>query len=153
MLRPVRDDDLPFFFEYQADEAARQMAAFVPEDPQDQSAFDAHWARIRSSASVRVRTIEVDDTVAGHIASFERDGDREITYWIGRDFWGRGVATEALRVMLSEDAVRPMFGRVVKDSVGSRRVLEKCGFTVCGEDTGYAAGRGAEVEEWILRLD
>ncbi len=152
MLRPVTDADVPIFFEQVRDETARHMAAFVSKDPSDRAAFDAHWERIRGSDTVLVRTIVVEADVAGHIASFDRDGDHEVTYWLGRAYWGRGIATDALKAFLEEDPQRPMFGRVVKDSVGSRRVLEKCGFEVCGEDKGFAAGRGAEVEEYILRL-
>ena len=152
MLRPVIDADLPIFIEQERDETARHMAAFVPKDPNDRAAFDAQWQKMRSSDAILVRTIVVDAQVAGHIASFDRDGDHEITYWIDRGLWGRGIATDALRAFLTEDLERPMFGRVVKDSAGSRRVLEKCGFSVWGEDRGYAGGRGAEVEEYILRL-
>jgi len=153
MLRPVRDSDLPVFFEHERDEAARHMAAFVPKEPNDRAAFDAQWGRMRASDGILVRTILVDDAVVGHIASFDRDGDREVTYWLGREHWGRGIATDALRAFLDEERTRPLFGRVVKDGIGSRRVLEKCGFAICGEDKGFADGRGAEVEEYVLRLD
>ena len=128
------------------------MAAFVPKHPNDHQAFEAQWQRMRSSESILVRTIVVDGEVIGHIASFDRDGDREVTYWLGREFWGRGLATRALEAFLLEETTRPLFGRVVKDSIASRRVLEKCGFSVCAEDKGFAEGRGTEVEEYVLRL-
>ena len=153
MLRPVIDPDLSIFFEQERDETARHMAAFVPKDPNDREAFDAQWQRMRSSDSVLVRTIVNDSAVVGHVASFDRDGEHEVTYWIGKEYWGRGIATEALKAFLDEDTARPIFGRVVKDSAASRRVLEKCGFSVCAEDKGFADGRGAEVEEYVLRLD
>ena len=153
MLRHVHDDDLPIFFEQERDPEARHMAAFVPDDPHDRDAFEAQWRKMRASDAIRVRTIVVDGEVVGHIASFDRDGEHEVTYWLGRSFWGRGLATDALRAFLAEDTTRPMFGRVVKDSVGSRRVLEKCGFTICREDKGFAAGRGCEVEEYVLVLE
>ena len=63
------------------------------------------------------RTIAVDGEVVGIITSFDRDGDHEVTYWIGRVFWGRGIATAALRAFLSEDVERPVFGR---DDSGER---------------------------------
>ena len=50
------------------------------------------------------------------------------------------------------DKGRPMYARVVKDNIASLRVLEKCGFTICGEGKGFAYARGEEVEEFILRL-
>lgn len=153
MLRPVVDDDLPAFFEHEHDETARHMAAFVPKDPNDRTAFDAQWERMRTSEDIVVRTIVVDAEVVGHIASFSRGEDREVTYWIGRAFWGRGDATAALDAFLGEETTRPLFARVVKDNVASRRVLEKCGFRLSGEDRGFAEGRGQEVEEFIFRLD
>ncbi len=153
MLREVTASDVPIFFEHQLDEEARHMAAFVAEDPTDRDAHDAHWARLQANGAVTTRAIIEDDAVAGSIASFDREGDREVTYWIGREFWGRGLATRALTAFLEVEPTRPLWARVVKDNAGSRRVLEKCGFALHGEDKGYAAGRGCEVEEFVLRLE
>ena len=153
MLREVFDSDLPTFFEHQRDPVARTMAAFVCKDPYDRTAFEAHWQRLRASTDILVRTILVEDRVAGHIASFDRDRDREITYWLGREHWGRDIATRALRAFLVLDPTRPLFGRVVEDAIASRRVLEKCDFVVQGAARGFAHGRGAEVSELLLRLD
>ena len=153
MLRPVIDSDLPIIFEQERDETGRHMAAFVPKDPNDREAFDAQFQRMRTSDDILVRTIEVDSEVVGHVASFGRDDKHDVLYWIGKEYWGRGIATDALKALLEEDTVRPIYGRVVKDNLASRRVLEKCGFVVCGEEKGFADGRGAEVEEYVLRLD
>lgn len=153
VLRDVVDADVSVFFEHCRDATARHMAAFVSDDPDDRAGFDAHWARLRASDDVLVRAIEVSGVLVGHIASFSRGEDREVTYWVDRTRWGQGIASEALTALLVLDPVRPMHGRVVKDGVGSRRVLEKNGFVICGEDRGFAAGRGADVEEVILRLD
>jgi RimJ/RimL family protein N-acetyltransferase len=76
----------------------------------------------------------------------------EVTYWIGREFWGRGIATAALAEFLKLQTTRPIFGRAAKDNVGSLRVLAKCGFVIIREDKGYAYARGEEVEEYVLRL-
>lgn len=42
--------------------------------------------------------------------------------------------------------------RDVQDNIGSICVLQKCGFTITGEDKGFANGRNAEIEEYILTL-
>ena len=76
-----------------------------------------------------------------------------MTYWVDRTFWGKGVATTALQILLAETAERPVYARAASDNVGSLRVLEKAGFRRIGVDRGYAAGRGEEIEETILRLD
>ena len=152
-LREVIDADLPIFYAHQQDKEAVYMAAFTHKDPSDRTAFDAHWAKIRASDSTMNRTIEVDGQVVGHIASFEMFGDREVTYWIVREFWGRGVATAALTAFLDIETTRPLHGRAAKDNLGSIRVMEKCGFILIGEDKGFANARQAEIAEVILKLD
>jgi len=151
-LREVRDDDLDIFFEFEKEPAGIWMAAFTAENPEDRAAFDEHWAKIRAKDDVLIRTIEADGEVAGSVASFVRDGDREVTYWIGKKFWGRGIATAALKQFIEMNEERPLHARVVKDNGASIRVLEKCGFVITGEDRGFAAGRGEEVEEYLMQL-
>lgn len=151
-LRRVEASDLPIFFEHQLDPEANRMAAFTRKDHADEAAFKAHWAKILSDATITPRTITVDGRVAGNIGSFKRDGVPEITYWLGKEFWGRGVATSAVKMFLDTVVSRPLYARVAKDNRGSVRVLEKCGFRKCGEDKGFANARGAEIEEVILEL-
>jgi len=151
-LRNVIDDDLDVFFEDQQDAEARWMAAFVPGDPTDRTAFDAHWRRIGSDRGIVARSVIVDDEVAGHVIAFDADGRREVTYWIGRAFWGRGVATAALQALLAECPERPLYARAASDNVASRRVLEKCGFTTLAHERGFADARRAEIDELVLVL-
>jgi RimJ/RimL family protein N-acetyltransferase len=129
------------------------MAAFTHKDPSDRTAFDAHWARLLADAAVRSRTVVAGGCIVGSIASFVLDGQREVTYWIGREHWFRGIATKALAAFLREETQRPLFARVATDNLGSRRVLEKCGFRVVGESKWFANARGAEIDELVLRLD
>lgn len=152
-LRAVRPTDLAIFFEQQQDPEANWMAAFTVKDPQDRAAYLARWTRIIDDPTITMRTIVTDGDVAGSIVCFEEDGERSVSYWIGREFWGRGVATQALAEFLDQVTVRPLFARVAKDNLASRRVLAKCGFVICGEDKGYANARRAEIEEFILRLE
>ncbi|GCE07164.1 GNAT family N-acetyltransferase [Dictyobacter aurantiacus] len=154
-LREVVEDDLPIFFEYQLDEEANYMAAFTSKDPSDREAFMRHWHRILGDEDTINRTILVDGQVAGSVALYrdeEMDGP-EVTYWIGRLYWGRGVATGALALFLSQVVkTRPLYARAAKDNIGSLRVLEKCGFQRVGEGKGFANARGAETEEYVLKL-
>jgi RimJ/RimL family protein N-acetyltransferase len=150
-LRPVQDSDLDAFFGHQQDEGACHMAAFVGKDPSDRDAFDAHWARIRAKPTVTIRTIVVDGVVAGHVASFEMDGRREVTYWLGREHWGKGHATAAMAELLKAEP-RPIYGRAAKDNVPSICVLEKCGFRLVKEERGFANARGREIAEVVMEL-
>ncbi|MFL6514069.1 MAG: GNAT family N-acetyltransferase [Chthoniobacterales bacterium] len=152
-IREVESSDLDIFYEHQLDPEAIRMAAFVGKDRKDKVVFDTHWNKILSSSQNTNRTIVADGQVAGYIACFPDGENMEVTYWLGRDFWGKGLATEALKRMLHLVADRPIFGRAASDNIGSIRVLQKCGFKIIGNDKGFANGRGEETEEYILRLD
>lgn len=157
-LRPVVDADLDHFFEMGRDPAAVMMAAFVSRDPSDRVAFDAHWQRIRSHEGMLLCTIGVRlgdsaERVAGHVSFFRRGEEAEVGYWVARPLWGFGIATAALRAFLPRVSARPLFARVVADNIASCRVLAKCGFVLDRVEHAFANGRGAEVEERVLRLD
>ena len=153
LLRNVVTDDLPIFFEYQLDQEANTMAAFTAKDPTDREAFMAHWHRILADERNIIQTIIFNGQVAGSVSSYEEEGKPEVTYWLGKDYWGKGIATRALKEFLAQkNQVRPIYARVAKDNLRSRRVLEKCGFKIIGESKGFANGRGQEVEEFLLEL-
>ena len=99
-----------------------------------------------------MQTIIVDKIIAGSVSKFEMGGDAEITYWIDKKFWGKGVATKALNELLKNENARPIFGRVAFDNFGSQKVLEKCGFVKIGTVKGFANARQAEIEEFIYKL-
>lgn len=152
-LREVRDEDLPLLFEQWADPVAVHMAAFTAPDHMEWEAFERRWSRLRADDTLLNRAIVVDDDVAGTIGSWGDPGEREVTYWIGRPYWGRGIATGALGAFLAVDRSRPLQARVAADNVGSRRVLEKCGFRVVATERAVAEARSAEIEELVLRLE
>jgi RimJ/RimL family protein N-acetyltransferase len=153
VLRDVVEDDLPLFFDFQLDPDANFMAAFTARDPTNREAFIAHWNRILVEPTTINQTILCDGLVVGSVASYEESGKPEVTYWIGRAHWGKGIATRALTAFLAQvNTTRPIFARVAKDNLGSRKVLEKCGFQVIGEMKGFANARGEEIEELLLQL-
>ena len=154
-LRAVEPDDLPILFEQQLDPEANRMAAFTAADPSDREAFAAKWARILADNSATATTIVHAGAVAGSVMLWrdpELDGP-EVTYWLGKEFWGLGLATAALQLFLLEVTTRPLYGRAAKDNLASIRVLEKCGFILEREARGFAPARGEEIAEVVLRLD
>ena len=149
ILRDVTESDLPILFEQQLDPEATAMAAFPS---RDRDAFMAHWAKIMVYEKNIIKAISYDGEVAGYILSWEMEGEREVGYWLGKAYWGKGIATQALTEYLSIVKTRPLMAHVARHNIGSRRVLEKCGFKVIGEDK-YTNPAGVEVEEFVLRLD
>ncbi len=87
--------------------------------------------------------------MVGYISQFHRSGKPEVSYRLGRQYWGNGFATRALRQFLDETDIRPLYARAAKANRRSVRVLEKCGFAVVGEDRFTDAG-GRVVEEYVF---
>jgi RimJ/RimL family protein N-acetyltransferase len=73
--------------------------------------------------------------VAGNVVCWEHAGERRVGYWLGREHWGKGIASAALSQFLRQITTRPLYARVAQQNRASIRVLQKCGFTICGEDT------------------
>lgn len=142
VLREVVDSDLDAFFEHQREPEANRMAAFPA---RDREAFDAHWRRLLADDSLTKKTIVYEGEVAGNVGCWEQEGRRLVGYWIGREFWGKGLATRALQELTGEVTQRPLHAWVATSNVASIRVLEKCGFVRVGSQKN-------DVEELLFEL-
>lgn len=151
-LRPTEIEDLDTLFEFQTDKEGGYLAAFMPKDPTNKSAFISKYTKLISDPTVNFQTIILDNIIVGSIAKFIMEANAEITYWIDRKYWRQGIATKALKKLLTIELIRPIFGRVAFDNLGSQKVLEKCGFVKIGTDKGFANARGTEIEEYIYEL-
>ena len=150
LLRDVRESDFAIFFEHQLDPVALQMVAFTP---RDKNAFREHWTKILADPTVAKQAILFGGHVVGNCVAFERSGKREVGYWIGREYWGKGIATQALFQFLRHATERPLYAVVAKHNLGSLRVLEKCGFVIEGKIEGPLDAGESVVEELLLKLD
>jgi hypothetical protein len=143
MSADVNADDLPVFFRAPAEPGGEPEAAFQPrkgglhgphEDPADETnitkpiLFNGEAATSSACAVRRTR----------------------VGYWIA-DFWGQGIATQALG-SFGRNPVASALRRCC-NNLGSRRVLEKCGFTVLGEDRFSYGTPEEEFEEFTLILN
>ncbi len=151
-LRQTEKSDLEFLFQFQLNEEAIYLAAFTPKDPADKEAYFEKFTKHLNDPTINNQTILVDENIVGSVAKFEIKGDAEITYWIDRNFWGKGIATTALKKFLTIENTRPILGRTAFDNLGSQKVLEKCGFVKIGTDKGFANARQTEIEEFIYKL-
>lgn len=90
--------------------------------------------------------------LVGVLGLFEGDDVApETGYWIGRDYWGRGFATEALEAGLvwasHKWRRRALTAGHFVDNPASGRVLEKAGFLYTGEvRRGFSKARGEAVQ-------
>lgn len=143
-LREVRDDDLPIFFEQQLDAEAQRMAAHPGRDHEQ---FMAHWEKIMHNPVAIQNTVVADGEVAGNIGSWEDRSECLVGYWIGRPYWGRGIASAALDQFVAKITTRPLRAHVVKHNFASIRVLEKCGFRMVGQEADSTG-----TEECVMEL-
>lgn len=148
-LRDVRESDLATFYTHQLDPEATRMAAFPS---RDWDAFSAHWARIMADINCITRTVVWDGHVAGNIGCWADSGEWNVGYWIGREYWGKGIASAALSELVTAVPHRPLVARVAKHNIASICVLEKCGFSIGGEDE-VAPGDSVPDAELVLTLE
>lgn len=127
ILRNVLEADLSIFYEHQLDEDAARMAEFPS---RDYAAFMGRWKKIMHDQENILKTILFNGQTAGNIVSWEQEGEREVGYWLGRDFWGQGIATAALTEFLVFVKTRPLYGYVAKQNAASR-LAGKMGRKLC----------------------
>jgi RimJ/RimL family protein N-acetyltransferase len=153
VLRNIVESDLAILFDQQRDPDAAYMAAFISRDTSDWDAFLKHWTRILADPTVTMKAIVFGGQVVGSVGSFEWEGKPQVTYWIGKQHWGKGIATRALVKFLRELERRPLYASAASDNAASIRVLQKCGFRICGNTKSYAGARRGEIEEVMLQLE
>lgn len=130
---PTLESDLLIFFEHQRESSANLMAAFPPRDKAD---FMFHWRnKILSNEKNFKKTILFNQKVAGNILCWEQDHQWLVGYWIGQEYWGKGIATHALIEFMRVLPVRPLHAYVSRENIASIRVVEKCGFSIFSQDT------------------
>lgn len=151
-LRAIEPGDMHALFEMESDPVGWHMVAFADPGPRHRAAFDAHWQRVLADPSADVRAVLLDGAFAGTVMCFVRGVEREVGFWIRRPLWGRGIAGAALRALLDSVPERPLFARCAGDNLGSRRVLERAGFTLLREERWTSHARGGEIDERVYVL-
>jgi ribosomal-protein-alanine N-acetyltransferase len=152
-LRNTVPEDIETFFTFQLDEEANHMAAFTQPDPHDKEAYMTKWAKNLANNGISMYTIIYDGQIVGSVLAWPLEGEPQISYWLGKEFWGKGIATQAAKGFLELFSDRPIYGRIAFDNTRSMRVLTKCGFKQQGADKYYSNARKQEIEEWIFKLE
>jgi RimJ/RimL family protein N-acetyltransferase len=148
-IRPVESDDLPRMYDLQLDPASNRMAVTIPRNREE---FDSHWARALDDPRISAKAIVVGEALVGYISCFPMDGHDHVGYWIDRAFWGMGIASRALHLLLQEVSQRPLVATAATSNEASLRVLQKCGFVVERVRLSPASERYPECQETVLVL-
>lgn len=151
-LRPTNLNDLETLFLFQTDTEANYLSAFTSKNPLDKKAYIQKWTSLLSDKKINTKTILIKNKIVGSIAKFEKQGQAEVTYWVEKVFWNKGIASLALTHFLKTEDSRPIYARVAFDNLGSKKVLENCGFIIIRKDKGFANARNQIIEECIFEL-
>jgi RimJ/RimL family protein N-acetyltransferase len=152
-LLPTKIEDLEVLFEFQKDEMSNQMAAFISGNPNDKDAYLEKWEGIVKNVQIPMKTIWLESQIVGSVLCFSFGEETNVSYIIGREYWGKGYATRALAMFLELFANKTFYARTAFDNFGSQRVLEKNGFKKIGTEINFAQARGKEIEEIVFILN
>ncbi len=153
-LRRTLPTDVSALFQIQLDPAGNQLAGTKP---RERAAFEARWEEILREpptppTGVTPRVIIADGALVGSINIFPQEGTESIGYWIAREYWGRGIATRAIALLIGEVGTRPLFARVEAHNVASRRALERNGFVITARFHRPASDRYVGADVLVLTL-
>ncbi len=148
-LRRVQPGDLPRVYDLQLDPESNRMAVTIA---RTREAFDSHWANVLADPGITARVVLVGEELVGTSSCFPMDGQLHVGYWIDRAYWGMGIASQALHLLLQEVAKRPLVAAAATSNRASLRVLQKCGFVVERIRLAHASDRFPECEETVLVL-
>lgn len=105
--------------------------------------------------------IETEGRLAGGIG-FSQDTDvervgAEIGYWVAPEFWGRGLATDALRLLTrhafaSNPVLERLYALPYATNRASARVLEKAGYRLEGTLRHSALKDGRLLDQWMYSI-
>ncbi|MGI2145404.1 GNAT family N-acetyltransferase [Shewanella frigidimarina] len=133
-LHPITEADLDILFEFENDPIANKMADFVP---RKRKAFNLHWQqKVLANEKAIAQGIWIDDVLVGNVLSWintdaaaKSDPQmRLVGYWIGREHWGKGIATKAVEIFLKQFISSPVFAYIDKQNEGSVAVAYANGF-------------------------
>ena len=162
-LRPFVADDVSALVALAGDAEIARRTTDIPHPytPADARAFVAQSAqRIAEGTEYAFAVERIADGVAIGAVSLRRtdgDGDDtgEVGYWIGRPFWCKGYAVEALRRLVRfafhDRGFATLAAGVMADNAASAKVLLKAGFVFAGESTGERGRcKDAKVKDFAL---
>ncbi|MDO4222191.1 MAG: GNAT family N-acetyltransferase [Akkermansia sp.] len=128
-LRPWRAEDAPRLAQLVNDKRVlANLAATMPFPYTEENAVQ-FITRTQQPGSLQF-AIAVDGEPVGNIGATERETEFELGYWIGHDYWNRGIATRAVALLLAK--IRPTAKRIKAHvfafNPASAKVLRNNGF-------------------------
>lgn len=159
LLAPTRPEDAARAFEIQSDPAVTRglrLAGFPPEPAELDAWFVAH-AQERADGTALRFAVRLEGRMIGVADVDEISGDAgELGYWLEREAWGRGLATEAAAALVTfafeELGLRVLRSGCAVDNPGSAGVLTRLGSARTGRVRLPYRSRGCDVAHDLFEL-
>lgn len=149
LFREHEPGDLDAFCDMEADPEVRRYVGGAPRSrPGAERKFrSTHLRRAKARLALRATIFKPDGRYIGYCGLFPNVGSRgpvageaALAFYLAREYWGRGLATEAGRAFIEFGFGQLHLARIVATvevgNAASRRVLEKLGFALTGTETG-----------------
>ena len=145
MLRPWRESDAKALFKYASDPELGPRAGWPPHKSVEESLMvirtlfcgEGMWAVVWKETGEPIGCVGYLPSTSSNL-KIETD-QAEVGYWIARPYWGKGICTEALGLVMDhcfgEKGFSTLWGTYFPSNPASGRVMEKCGFTDTGRET------------------
>lgn len=145
LLRPWRDDDAEALFKYASDPEVGPRAGWPPHQSVEESreiirtvfGGETMWAVEWKETGEAIGCVGYLPAASSNLQIDENQC--EVGYWIAHPYWGKGICTEALQLVIdhcfNEKGFTILWGDYFLDNPTSGRVMEKCGFMDTGEET------------------
>ena len=145
MLRPWRESDAEALFKYASDPEVGPRAGWPPHKSVEESLMvirtlfcgEGMWAVVWKETGEPIGCVGYLPSTSSNL-KIETD-QAEVGYWIARPYWGKGICTEALGLVMDhcfgEKGFSTLWGTYFPSNPASGRVMEKCGFTDTGRET------------------
>ena len=142
-LRHWQDADADILYEYAREPEVGERAGWPPHQSREESlevirtVFDnpTTWAIVLKETGKVVGAIGYGPSCDCALPA--REGEPTVGYWVGKPYWGQGICTEALRLMIAHirqtTAINSLISGHFADNPASGRVMEKCGCDPTGE--------------------
>ena len=145
LLRPWRESDAEALFKYASDPEVGPRAGWPPHQSVEESLeiirtvfnTETMWAVELKETSEAIGCVGYLPASASNL-KIEND-QCEVGYWIAKPYWGKGICSEAMRLVVDHcfrvKGFTVLWGDYFPENPASGRVMEKCGFVDTGEET------------------
>lgn len=164
LLRPWSEEDADALFKYASDPEVGPRAGWPPHKSVEESreiirtlfSSEGMWAVEWKETAEAIGCVGYLSSAHSNLAI--ADDQCEVGYWIARPYWGRGICTEALRLVIdycfNVKRFSVLWGDYFPENPASGKVMKHCGFVDTGRETlcpNLEVGSDRPVK--IMRLD